>query len=157
MFGGYGRIELNLAPPLLPGRGRMGRPRKRAFSARLLPLLRILARLRGLRGTMFDPFGWTTERKMERALIGEYEDLVGQVLASLKEGNHAQAAALLELADIIRGFGPVKEAAVAKYRETIDVELARYLSGSSGGAVPRKSPIGKNETAAELLAVETGS
>ena len=94
---------------------------------------------------------------MERALIGEYEDLVGQVLAGLKEGNHAQAAALLELADIIRGFGSVKEAAVGKYRETIDVELARYLSGPSGGAAPRKPSMGKNATAAELLAVETGS
>ena len=135
----------------------MGRPRKRTFSARLLPLLRMLARLRGLRGTMFDPFGWTSERKMERALIGEYEHLVEQVLSGLQEGNHAHAAALLELADIIRGFGPVKEAAVAEYREKIDGELERYLSGSSGSTTPRKSPLGRNGAAAELLAVETGS
>ncbi|NIR60001.1 MAG: hypothetical protein GWO02_10985, partial [Gammaproteobacteria bacterium] len=71
------RLRFHLAPPLLARRDpATGVPRKRAFGAWVLPVFRLLARLKGLRGTGLDPFGWTAERRAERALIGEYEKTV---------------------------------------------------------------------------------
>lgn len=149
VFGRGGRIEFNMAPPLLSRKGRLGRPRKRAFSSKIRPLLRLLALMKGVRGTAFDPFGWTAERKMERLLIVEYEALVGQVLKTLDPSEQGEAAALLALADNIRGYGPVKEAAVEAYRAELPKKLARYLAGDEAlpvqgeagpASVPRPVP-----------------
>ena len=68
-FSGNFRMTFHLAPPLLPGRDPSGRPRKRAFGGWILHFFRILAALKGLRGSAFDPFGYTAERRMERRLI----------------------------------------------------------------------------------------
>lgn len=130
VFGRGGRIEFNMAPPLLSRKGRMGRPRKRAFSSRILPFLRLLARMKWLRGTAFDPFGRTDERKMERLLIIEYETLIEQVLEALDPDDQDDASELLMLADSIKGYGPVKEAAVEAYRGELPKRLARYLAGN---------------------------
>ena len=108
-----------MAPPILGGKSINGRPRKREFGAWILPPLRVLARLRGLRGTIFDPFGRTAERRMERTLIGEYEALVERTCAALSLQNHDAAVRLLGMADEIRGFGPVKDAAVHRYHARI--------------------------------------
>ena len=70
----------------------------------------LLARLKGLRGTPFDPFGYTAERRMERALIGRYEEDVEEILAHYGPETADAAVALAELPLQIRGFGPVKEA-----------------------------------------------
>ncbi len=118
-FAPGGRIAFNLAPPFLAGRHVNGRPRKREFGAWLRPVLRVLAHGRHLRGSALDPFGYGAERRAERALIGEYEQLVGRVLAALTPANHAAGARLLSLADEIRGFGPVKEGAIKRYRERV--------------------------------------
>ncbi len=116
-FADGAKLSFNLAPPILGGQAIDGRPAKRAFGAKfMLPALRVLARFKGLRGGSLDPFAKTPERRMERALIGEYEALVEQVLGSLSSANVTAAAGLLDMADEIRGYGPVKEAAVAKYR-----------------------------------------
>jgi indolepyruvate ferredoxin oxidoreductase len=79
----------------------------------------VLAHGRHLRGSALDPFGYGAERRAERALIGEYEQLVGRVLAALTPANHAAGVRLLSLADEIRGFGPVKEGAIKRYRERV--------------------------------------
>ncbi len=79
----------------------------------------MLAHGRHLRGSALDPFGYGAERRAERALIGEYEQLVGRVLAALTPANHAAGVRLLSLADEIRGFGPVKEGAIKRYRERV--------------------------------------
>lgn len=115
-FADGAKIAFNLAPPILAGRDVAGRPAKREFSARWLPLLRILAGLRHLRGTWFDPFARTHERREERALIAEYEALVERVLEQLRPDNHPLAIGLLGLVDMVRGFGPVKQAALDAYR-----------------------------------------
>ncbi len=115
------RFSMNLAPPVLNGATVNGRPKKREFSFKMLPLLRILARLRGLRGTPFDPFGRHAERRMERRLIGEYETQVRKVIEFLNSKNLAAATALLALPEQIRGFGPVKEASVQEYRARLPV------------------------------------
>jgi indolepyruvate ferredoxin oxidoreductase len=67
-----------------------------------------LARLRGLRGTPFDPFGWAAERRQERALVAEYEAEMREVAARLAPGNHAAAVELAALPHRIRGYGDVK-------------------------------------------------
>jgi len=114
-----GRISFNMAPPILSGPKHNGRPAKREFGRWMLPILRILARFRGVRGTVFNPFGYTAERKMERSLIAEYELLAERVLSTLSKGTYGKALQLLSLADQIRGYGPVKEEAVARYREEL--------------------------------------
>ena len=114
-FGKARKITLNLAPPALVSAAGAARPRKREVGTWVLPLLRMLARLRGLRGTVFDPFGRTAERRMERNLISDYEKLVRRVADALTPVNHSCAISLLTLVDEVRGFGPVKQAAVELY------------------------------------------
>jgi indolepyruvate ferredoxin oxidoreductase len=88
-----------------------------------------LARLKWLRGTPFDPFGYTAERKAERRMIREYERDMAEVLAD--PGRHLDAAvALAELPLSIRGFGPVKEAAARKAAERREDLLAEFRAGS---------------------------
>ena len=109
------RIAFNFAPPFLNGATVNGRPKKREFSAKILPVLRILAKLRGLRGTRFDLFGYSAERRMERRLIADYETLTRDTVGRLSAENSKPALALLAAADAIRGFGPVKADAVRLY------------------------------------------
>ncbi len=85
----------------------------------MMPAFRLLARLKGLRGTPWDPFGRTTERRAERALIADYVMLVERVLGELTAASEPAAADLLALYGEIRGYGPVKHEAMlaAKARE----------------------------------------
>ena len=76
----------------------------------------MLARLKGLRGSAFDLFGYTAERRAERALIEEYEVTVEELLDGLCQANHEDAVAIAELPDAVRGFGHVKAAAIDKMR-----------------------------------------
>jgi indolepyruvate ferredoxin oxidoreductase len=120
-FDGDFKINFNLAPPLLGGgTDALGRPRKRAFGAWMMPVFRLLANLRGLRGTAFDIFGHSADRKLERELIAAYEKDVAAVLAALSAVTLDTAIELLSLPDRIRGYGPVKEKAAqdAKARHT---------------------------------------
>jgi indolepyruvate ferredoxin oxidoreductase len=113
-FDGDFKINFNLAPPLLGGgKDALGRPIKRAFGAWMLPVFRVLAGLRGLRGTAFDIFGHSADRKLERELIAAYEADVAAVLAALSPVTLETAVELLSLPDRIRGYGPVKEKAAA--------------------------------------------
>jgi indolepyruvate ferredoxin oxidoreductase len=113
-FEGDFKFNFNLAPPMLPGTDAMGRPRKRQFGPWMLPAFRVLAKLRALRGTPFDMFGHSADRKLERDLIAGYEKDVATVLSLLSVETHDIALELLALPDSIRGFGPVKEASVEK-------------------------------------------
>ncbi|MBE2278686.1 MAG: indolepyruvate ferredoxin oxidoreductase family protein [Rhodobacteraceae bacterium] len=114
VFEGDIRIAFNLAPPVLPGQGADGRPRKRAFGPWILPAFRLLARLRGLRGTWADPFGHTTDRRQERQLIAAYESDLALALAMLTPETLPLLRELLTLPLQIRGYGPVKAAAFAR-------------------------------------------
>src|SRR5207253_2190017 len=112
-FEGDFKFSFNLAPPILGGgKDALGRPKKRAFGAWMLPVLRMLAKLRFLRGTSFDIFGHSADRKLERDLIAGYEKDVATVLSLLSPVNADTAVELLSLPDRIRGYGPVKEKAV---------------------------------------------
>ena len=119
-FEGDFRFAFHFAPPLLASRDPVtGRPRKRRYGPWIRPVLAGLARLRGLRGTPFDPFGWTAERRRERSLVVEYEATVREIAAGLTGGNHAVAVEIAAIPQRIRGYGPVKEGstAAAKARE----------------------------------------
>jgi indolepyruvate ferredoxin oxidoreductase len=108
-FEGDYRLRFNLAPPLLAKRDpHTGLPRKQEYGPWLLPVLRGLARLRRLRGTLLDPFGYTDERRTERALIAEYYALVERLLANLTPDTHALAVELAGWTRAVRGFGHVK-------------------------------------------------
>ncbi len=121
-FDGDFRMTFHLAPPMLSKTGADGRPTKREFGPWLERPLRLLARLKGLRGTPLDVFGYTAERKMERALIKQYEVDMAAVLPKLNDATRDAIVALAELPLQIRGFGPVKqanEAKAAKRREEL--------------------------------------
>jgi len=103
----------HLAPPLLArGVNAAGEPRKMALGRWILPVFRGLARLKRLRGTALDPFGYTAERRLERALIVRYEATVAEILDRLSPATLANAVELAALPMEIRGFGPVKERAL---------------------------------------------
>ena len=104
------RFEFHLAPPLLARRDKTtGLPRKMSFGPWLLPAFRLLAKLKFLRGTPFDPFGRSHERRTERKLIEDYEAMLDDVLASLTPDNHHLAVGLAAIPEKIRGFGHVKQ------------------------------------------------
>jgi indolepyruvate ferredoxin oxidoreductase len=114
-FDGKLKLTFHLAPPFInSGTLPNGRPKKREFGPWMMRAFRMLAKMKGLRGTRFDVFARSPERRMERRLIAEYEQTIGEILAGLSERNHAQAVALASLPEEIRGFGPVKETAAAR-------------------------------------------
>ncbi|MDN2581167.1 indolepyruvate ferredoxin oxidoreductase family protein [Aquibium sp. ELW1220] len=120
-FEGDFRIVHHLAPPVLPaGHDARGRPLKRAFGPWIRLPFHVLARLKRLRGTVFDPFGHTAERRMERDLIGWYESKVDAALDRLTRDDHARLAEALALPMQIRGYGPVKEEAAVRIRAEVE-------------------------------------
>ncbi len=119
-FEGDYRLRFHLAPPLFARTDpETGRPIKKSYGPWMMGVFRLLARLKGLRGTVLDPFARTDERRAERRLIADYEMAVEEVLAALDEDNHALAVEIAALPERIRGFGPVKARAIeaAKARE----------------------------------------
>jgi indolepyruvate ferredoxin oxidoreductase len=129
MFEGEYRIAFHLAPPLLARRDpNSGEPRKMRFGAWMMPVFRALAALKPLRGTPLDVFGYTAERRTERALIREYEEMIETLLAGLTPHNHALALELASLPEEIRGYGHIKTQAVAAARARRERLLARYLA-----------------------------
>ncbi|MFP4043788.1 MAG: indolepyruvate ferredoxin oxidoreductase family protein [Rhodosalinus sp.] len=115
-----GRVKYHLAPPMLPGKDGRGRPLKRQFGPWMRHAYKVLAPMKRLRGTWADPFGHTAERRMERALIAWYEDLMEHAAAEARPETVDRWARILEAAMEIRGYGPVKEEAAARVRAEID-------------------------------------
>ncbi|MEX0365681.1 MAG: indolepyruvate ferredoxin oxidoreductase family protein [Ruegeria sp.] len=121
-FDGDLKMTMHLAPPILGGKGPDGRPKKRAFGEWMLGPLKVLARMKGLRGTPLDIFGYSADRRMERALIRQYEKDMKEVLPKLTSETRDAITALAQLPLDIKGFGPVKmanEAKAAKRREEL--------------------------------------
>ncbi len=118
-FDGDYKLRFHLAPPLLAKKDAQGHLVKREFGSWVFTVFKVLATLRGLRGTAFDMFGHTAERKMERQLIVDYEQTIVDLLASLDSGNVGLAAEIASIPEHIRGYGHVKEEYLlaAKQRE----------------------------------------
>jgi indolepyruvate ferredoxin oxidoreductase len=136
-FEGDGKLSFHLAPPLVshvdPD---LGRPRKRRFGEGIKLPLKWLARLKGLRGGAFDIFARSEERQRERALIATYEAILEEFAGSLTTENRFAAIALASAPDQVRGFGPVKMAAMDKFDRLWPELLARYRGVRKGAAAP---------------------
>ncbi len=131
-FAGDYRLRFHLAPPLLARRDPInGQLQKREYGGWMLPVLKALARLKFLRGGVFDVFGYTAERRMERRLIGDYQKTMETVLAGLDHENHALALEIANLPQQMRGFGHIKDANVAQALARQAELLASYTAPSA--------------------------
>jgi indolepyruvate ferredoxin oxidoreductase len=132
MFEGDVKLKFHLAPPLLAKKDKDGHLVKQEFGPWMMKAFRVLARLKGLRGTAFDPFGHTAERRMERALIQEYRHTIDSLLPKLTAENLAQAVAIASVPEDIRGFGHVKERNLhAAKRKEADLVAAFHAGGTT--------------------------
>jgi indolepyruvate ferredoxin oxidoreductase len=131
-FEGDFSLKFHLAPPLWSKRDSQGHLVKRQFGSWTLALFRILAKLRGLRGTPLDVFGRTAERRTERALIGQYEQTIRMLLPKLDAKTLSAAVALASVPEEIRGYGHVKEATLESARRK-QSELLETFSASVTG------------------------
>lgn len=139
-FEGDYQLQFHLAPSWLSKPDAVnGQPRKRSFGPWMLKAFGVLARFKFLRGSALDPFGHSAERRLERELIEEYEANVAYLLAELNTGNYRTAVALAEIPEQIRGYGHVKEAALAKAREQA-TQLKARLTVSEIAAVQLFEP-----------------
>lgn len=112
-FEGDYRLQFHLAPSWLAKRDpKSGTPRKRSFGPWMLKAFDVLAKFKFLRGTAFDPFGRSLERRQERELIDSYVADVELILTHLNAGNRHTALSLARLPERIRGYGHVKESAM---------------------------------------------
>ncbi|MCP4907110.1 MAG: indolepyruvate ferredoxin oxidoreductase family protein, partial [bacterium] len=131
-FEGSVRVSLELAPPLFARRDKLsGRLKKRSFGPWIFPVLRGLARLKFLRGTPVDIFGYTAHRRMERRLIGEYEATVEELIGILTPANHSRVVEIAALPSQILGFDQVKENALAEVEERKSKLLEELRSATS--------------------------
>jgi indolepyruvate ferredoxin oxidoreductase len=126
MFEGDFKLHYHLAPPLLARRNEKGELQKRPFGPWMLTAFKVLAKLKGLRGSALDIFGKTSERRAERALIGEYRASIEEVLQSLNAANHAAAVEIARLPEQIRGYGHVKERHLKAARAQWSALLAQW-------------------------------
>ena len=131
-FEGNFKINYHIAPPLFFTRkDNRGRPVKRSFGPWMKTVLRLLVLMKILRNTPFDPFGYTSERRKEIELISWYEDCLVQVATLYRPENKALCEQLLSSPLEMRGFGPVKHAAVASARAHADQLLSKLKKKSS--------------------------
>ena len=134
-FEGDYRLQFHLAPPLLAERdARTGHLKKRVFGSWMLPAFALLARLKFLRGTAFDVFGYSNERRTERRLVGEYEAVIEELLSGLDRDNHAIAVAIARLPLGIRGYGHIKDAAIIAAKAEEARQLALFRAPRIGAA-----------------------
>ena len=126
MFEGDFKLNYHLAPPLIAKKNSKGELQKQKFGPAMLTGFRLLAKLKGLRGTAFDVFGRTEERQTERALIGEYRASIEEVIASLNAGNHATALEIASLPEQIRGYGHVKDRNLVAVRTRWTALMAKW-------------------------------
>jgi len=116
-FDGNYRLVHHLAPPGLARKNAKGELIKRPFGPWVRSLFRVLAALKCIRGTAFDPFGYSAERKTERALIAEYRACIEELLATLSDRNLETALEIARLPEGIRGYGHVKARHLQEVRE----------------------------------------
>jgi indolepyruvate ferredoxin oxidoreductase len=137
-FKGDAKLTFHLAPPLLARRDPVtGHLRKRAFGPWIFTAFKVLAALKALRGTPFDIFGRTAERRRERRLIVDYRETVDDLIASLTPDNHGLAVEIASLPEHIRGFGHVKE----RHLEEVAAREAILREGYRSGAAKAPQPL----------------
>ncbi|HER26055.1 MAG TPA: indolepyruvate ferredoxin oxidoreductase family protein, partial [Rhodospirillales bacterium] len=120
-FEGDFRLQFHLAPPILSSIDPVtGRPRKMTFGPWMMTVFKVLAGLKGLRGTLVDPFRHSADRKFDGAQISQFESDIETLLADLSADNLDQAVAIAALPLTVRGYGPVRhEAAIEADRSKV--------------------------------------
>jgi len=136
-FDGGFRLKFYLAPPIFARHDKTtGHLQKKEFGGWMIHAFRLLARLKFLRGTAYDPFGRSAERKAERKLIEEYLAMIDQCSATLKAGHIPLLARLARLPEMIRGYGHIKEenigkAMAEKARLEAELENSRFAAAAA--------------------------
>ena len=134
-FEGDYKLRYHFAPPLWVKPDKVtGAPVKRTYGAWMRPVLKVLAKLKGLRGTWLDPFGHTEERQLERRLITDYERTVEELERGLRVDNLDLAVEVATLPATIRGYGHVK-------RKNIDAAKTREAALLGQFRKPRVQPV----------------
>ncbi|MEW6762662.1 MAG: indolepyruvate ferredoxin oxidoreductase family protein [Pseudomonadota bacterium] len=136
MFEGDVKLKFHLAPPLLAKHDKEGRALKQEYGSWMMGAFGVLAKLKRLRGTPFDVFGYTAERRAERGLVKEYRQTVEALLSKLTPDNLAQAVAIASIPEDIRGYGHVKERHLkaAKQKEAALVAAFHAPAGTASQA-----------------------
>jgi indolepyruvate ferredoxin oxidoreductase len=130
-FESWEKLEFHLAPPLTARRDKHGHLKKKTYGPGMMRAFKLLARLRFLRGTLFDPFGRTRERRWERKLLRDYLAVLGTIEKKLSAENWETASALAAYPQKIRGFGHVKEAQARPALAERDRLMAEFLAPTS--------------------------
>ncbi len=131
-FTGNYRLKFHLAPPILNSEtDAEGRPKKKEFGPWMMTAFSMLSKLKFLRGTAFDPFGQTAERKMERRLIAEYRARISAIAGNISSKNAEAALAVAALPDGIRGYGPVKEQSVEEAEANLPALMDAFENAQS--------------------------
>jgi indolepyruvate ferredoxin oxidoreductase len=134
-FDGDFKLKFYLAPPIFAQRDKSGRLMKKEYGGWMLSAFGWLAKLKFLRGTSFDPFGRTAERKMERQLVEDYFAMIDQRMANVKGEHIPLLAKIARIPQTIRGYGHIKEenikkAAAEKARLEADLENSRFAAAA---------------------------
>ncbi|MEM7294933.1 MAG: DUF6537 domain-containing protein, partial [Pseudomonadota bacterium] len=130
-FEGDYAVHFHLAPPLLAKRDtHSGLPLKREYGAWLRPIFGLLAKFKRLRGTALDPFGWTEDRKLERAVIQEQQSTLDLLLQRTSPDNYDLAVAVADLMLQIRGYGHIKARNVERVRREQNELLESMVSAN---------------------------
>ena len=117
-FEGDFKLQFHLAPPLIARRDpHTGELKKSTYGPWVFKVFKLLAKGKGLRGSLFDVFGYSAERRMERKMLTDFEITLGKILIQLTVKNHAVACQIAALPQSIRGFGHVKERNLKAARE----------------------------------------
>jgi indolepyruvate ferredoxin oxidoreductase len=136
-FEGDFKLTFHLAPPIMAKPDALtGEPKKRVFGPWMLGAFRLLAKFKGLRGSAFDIFGYSAERRMERKLIADYEATIEALLAGLNAENYDTAVDIASVPEYIRGFGHVKAAHLVDARK-IEAELMEQFRNPPTGAAKK--------------------
>jgi indolepyruvate ferredoxin oxidoreductase len=135
-YASWERLEFHLAPPIFAKREpATGRLKKKTYGPRMMTAFRLLARLKALRGSWLDPFGYSAERRKERRLLAAYEAELDEIFERLNTDNHAAAVALASYPEKIRGFGHVKEEAARRAEAEAAIRRDAFLAGRTKIAV----------------------
>jgi indolepyruvate ferredoxin oxidoreductase len=129
MFEGNYTLNHHLAPPLFAKKNAHGELVKRKYGPLMHRAFRLLAKFKGLRGTAFDLFGYSAERRMERQLVADYQATVAELLGKLGAHNHKQAVELAQIPQQIKGFGHVKERNLRVARTQWDAARTKWQLG----------------------------
>ena len=128
-FDGDYKLKFHFAPPLFAARDPVtGQPLKKEYGSWMWWALRILAPLKILRGSLFDPFGYVAERRKERQLISDYQSMLDEIIINLTSDNYQLAVELASLPMQIRGFGRVKDLAIKEFEIEQQQMLDKFRS-----------------------------